>query len=107
VSVGVQFPINDPSVLCSAMAYATEHLGFAFTHSILQDHPFNFARRNVDARPPDQGPCRLEHRHLSSAEMRRESRPRTTASARVRYALAEEYAQVTYKLWEGSWEDDA
>jgi long-chain alkane monooxygenase len=42
---GLQVPSNDPSVLASALAYATEHLGIAFTASILQEHPFNFARR--------------------------------------------------------------
>ena len=29
----------------SAIAYVTRHLGIAFTASILQEHPFNFARR--------------------------------------------------------------
>jgi alkanesulfonate monooxygenase SsuD/methylene tetrahydromethanopterin reductase-like flavin-dependent oxidoreductase (luciferase family) len=37
--------VNDPSLLIPAMAHATEHLGFAFTHSVLREHPFNFARR--------------------------------------------------------------
>jgi alkanesulfonate monooxygenase SsuD/methylene tetrahydromethanopterin reductase-like flavin-dependent oxidoreductase (luciferase family) len=39
-----QVPVNDPALLIPAMAYATEHLGFAFTSSILQYHPFIFAR---------------------------------------------------------------
>lgn len=42
---GIQIPVNDPSVLASALAAATEHLGIVFTSSIVQDHPFNFARR--------------------------------------------------------------
>ena len=45
VEEGLQIPLNDPSLLIPAMAYATENLGFAFTHSVLQEHPFNFARR--------------------------------------------------------------
>ena len=39
-----QVPVNDPALLIPAMAYATEHLGFAFTSSVLQYHPFIFAR---------------------------------------------------------------
>lgn len=39
-----QIPINDPVPLIPAMAYATEHLGFAFTSSVLKGHPFIFAR---------------------------------------------------------------
>lgn len=45
VAEGLQFPVNDPSLLIPAMAYATEHLGFAYTSSVLQLHPFLFARQ--------------------------------------------------------------
>src|SRR5260370_27450114 len=44
VTQAAQIPVNDPVVLIPAMAYATEHLGFAFTSSVLQNHPFAFAR---------------------------------------------------------------
>ena len=40
-----QIPVNDPMLLIPAMAAATEHLGFGFTSSILQSHPFTFARQ--------------------------------------------------------------
>jgi long-chain alkane monooxygenase len=36
VQEGLQIPVNDPSLLIPAMAAATENLGFAFTHSVLQ-----------------------------------------------------------------------
>jgi alkanesulfonate monooxygenase SsuD/methylene tetrahydromethanopterin reductase-like flavin-dependent oxidoreductase (luciferase family) len=42
---GMQIPVNDPALLIPAMAYVTEHLGFAFTSSILQTPPFTFARQ--------------------------------------------------------------
>ena len=42
---GMQTPVNDPAMLVSAMAYATENLGFAFTSSVFQAHPFTFARQ--------------------------------------------------------------
>ena len=45
VREGLQIPSNDPSMLISALAHVTEHLGLAFTSSIIQDLPFNFARR--------------------------------------------------------------
>ena len=41
----MQVPVNDPALLIPAMAYVTEHLGFAFTSSVLQTHPFAFARQ--------------------------------------------------------------
>ena len=37
-------PINDPMLLIPAMAGVTEHLGFGYTSSIMQYHPFSFAR---------------------------------------------------------------
>jgi alkanesulfonate monooxygenase SsuD/methylene tetrahydromethanopterin reductase-like flavin-dependent oxidoreductase (luciferase family) len=45
ISEGMQIPVNDPSLLIPAMAHATEHLGFAYTSSVLQAHPFAFARQ--------------------------------------------------------------
>ena len=45
VDAGLQIPSNDPSVILSALAYNTEHLGLAFTSNIVQEHPFNFARK--------------------------------------------------------------
>ena len=79
---GLQVPSNDPSVLASAIAYATEHLGIAFTASILQEHPFNFARRISHPRPRQQGPGRLEHRHQLPAQRLAQLRPRGPDQAR-------------------------
>ena len=42
---GMQTPVNGPALLIPAMAHATENLGFAFTSSVLQTHPFTFARQ--------------------------------------------------------------
>ena len=42
---GLQIPSNDPMVLLSALAVNTEHLGLALTSSVLQAHPFDFARK--------------------------------------------------------------
>ena len=45
VQTGLQIPSNDPSVIASAIAYNTTDLGIAITSSVIQDHPFNFARK--------------------------------------------------------------
>ena len=42
---GMQIPSNDPSLLVSAMAHATKNIGFAYTSSVYQAHPFTFARQ--------------------------------------------------------------
>jgi FMN-dependent oxidoreductase (nitrilotriacetate monooxygenase family) len=104
---GLQFPSNDPSVLISALAVSTEHLGFAFTSSVLQAHPFDFARKvstldhitkgriawNVVTSALDGAARNFGHDGLEDHD--------------ARYAWADEYLDVVYKLWEGSWDDDA
>ena len=87
---GFQAPSSDPSVLAGAIAYVTRHLGIAFTASILQEHPFNFARRISTLDHASKG--RIAWNIVADDPPN---------------AWAEEYVDVTYKLWEGSWEEDA
>ncbi len=104
---GLQVPSNDPSVLASAIAYVTEHLGIAFTASILQEHPFSFARRisTLDHASKGRIAWNIVTNYLPNAS-RNFGLAGLTAHDE-RYAWADEYVDVTYKLWEGSWEDDA
>ena len=100
-------PSNDPSVLASAIAYATEHLGIAFTASILQEHPFNFARRitTLDHASKGRVAWNIVTNYLPNAS--RNFGLEGLTKHDERYAWADEYVDVTYKLWEGSWEEDA
>jgi long-chain alkane monooxygenase len=107
VEEGLQIPVNDPSLLIPAMAYATENLGFAFTASVLQDHPFNFARRisTLDHLTDGRVGWNIVTSYLNNA-----ARNLGYGSLPVhedRYRRAEEYMQVIYKLLEESWDDDA
>jgi alkanesulfonate monooxygenase SsuD/methylene tetrahydromethanopterin reductase-like flavin-dependent oxidoreductase (luciferase family) len=45
--LGMQIPTNDPSMLISVLATATENLGLVYGSSIAQSLPFDFARRKV------------------------------------------------------------
>jgi len=104
---GLQVPSNDPSVLASAIAYATEHLGIAFTASILQEHPFNFARRisTLDHATRGRIAWNIVTNYLPNAS--RNFGLEGLTAHDERYAWADEYVDVTYKLWEGSWDEDA
>jgi long-chain alkane monooxygenase len=104
---GLQVPSNDPSVLASAIAYATEHLGIAFTASILQEHPFNFARRisTLDHASKGRIAWNIVTNYLPNAS--RNFGLEGLTAHDERYAWADEYVDVTYKLWEGSWDEDA
>ncbi|MGR9089139.1 MAG: LLM class flavin-dependent oxidoreductase [Gammaproteobacteria bacterium] len=103
----MQIPVNDPSLLIPAMAHATEHLGFAFTGSILAEHPFNFARRasTLDHLTNGRVAWNIVTSYLPSAAQNLgfDDLPRHDD----RYDRGDDYLEVLYKLWEGSWEDDA
>jgi long-chain alkane monooxygenase len=86
---GFQTPSSDPSVLAGAIAYVTDHVGIAFTASVRQEHPFHFARRISALDHASKG--RIAWNIVAEGPPDEE---------------AEEYFEVTYKLWEGSWEDD-
>ncbi|HUC01265.1 MAG TPA: NtaA/DmoA family FMN-dependent monooxygenase [Solirubrobacterales bacterium] len=104
---GLQIPVNDPSLLIPAMAYATDDIGFAFTHSILQDHPFNFARRisTLDHLTGGRVAWNIVTSYLENAG--RNLGYGGLPPHEERYERAEEYLEVVYKLLEASWEEDA
>ena len=102
-----QIPVNDPALLIPAMAYATRHLGFAFTSSILQYHPFIFARivSTLDHLTKGRVAWNIVTSYLESGA-RSVGQPGLLAHDE-RYDAAEDYIDICYKLWEGSWQDDA
>ena len=102
-----QVPVNDPLQLVPAMAAVTEHLGFGVTASVSFEHPYPFARRmsTLDHLTRGRAGWNIVTSYLSSGA--RNLGQREQLSHDQRYALAEEYLQVCYKLWEASWEDDA
>ena len=107
VREGLQIPSSDPSVLLAALAVNTEHLGLAFTSSIIQEHPFNFARKVSTLDHISRG--RIAWNIVTSGQ---ENAARNFGldalpSHDDRYRWADEYVDVVYKLWEGSWDDGA
>lgn len=104
---GLQIPSNDPLVLLSALAVNTEHLGLALTSSIIQEHPFDFARKISTLDHISKG--RIGWNIVTSGQ---ENAARNFGLDALpehdaRYDWADEYVDVVYKLWEGSWDDDA
>jgi long-chain alkane monooxygenase len=103
----VQVPVNDPLLLVPAMAAATEHLGFGVTCTLSYEPPYTLARRlsTLDHLTKGRAGWNIVTGYLDSAAtgMGLRVQPRHDQ----RYEVAEEYMQLMYKLWEGSWEDDA
>ncbi|WP_210479528.1 LLM class flavin-dependent oxidoreductase [Naasia sp. SYSU D00948] len=104
---GAQVPVNDPILLVSAMAHVTEHLGFGVTAGTAYEHPYPFARRmtTLDHLTKGRVGWNVVTGYLPSAA--RNMGHDDQMEHDDRYDHADEYLEVLYKLWEGSWEDDA
>lgn len=104
----VQTPVTDPMLAVSAMAAATEHLGFGITVSTTYEHPYLLARKfsTLDHLTGGRIGWNIVTSLLDSAARNIIGRERQIPHDE-RYAIAEEFVEVAYKLWEGSWEPDA
>src|ERR1700726_80961 len=102
-----QTPANEPLMLIPAMAAVTENLGFGVTSNLSYEPPYPFARRMSPLDHLTEGRIgwNVVTGYLDSAA-RAAGKDKQTAHDH-RYDIADEYMEVVYKLWEGSWEDDA
>ena len=105
---GVQTPVTDPLLVVSAMAAATRRLGFGVTVSTTYESPYLLARKfsTLDHLTGGRIGWNVVTSLLDSAARNIIGRDRQIPHDE-RYAMAQEFLEVTYKLWEGSWESDA
>jgi FMN-dependent oxidoreductase (nitrilotriacetate monooxygenase family) len=103
----VQVPVNDPTLVIPAMAAVTRHLGFGVTANLTYEQPFVFARRmsTLDHLTGGRIGWNIVTGYLDSAARAIGMDGQTRHDDR--YDLADEYMSLVYKLWEGSWDDDA
>jgi FMN-dependent oxidoreductase (nitrilotriacetate monooxygenase family) len=103
----VQVPLIDPLLLVPVMAHATTHLGFGVTCNLAYEPPYLFARRmsSLDHLTNGRIGWNIVTGYLDSAA--RGMGFDVQMAHDDRYDLADEYMQVVYALWEGSWQDDA
>lgn len=103
----VQVPVNDPMLLVPAMAHATTHLGFGVTANLSYEAAYVFARRmsTLDHLTRGRIGWNVVTGYLDSAA-RAMGRAQQVAHD-DRYDIADDYMAAVYKLWEGSWADDA
>ena len=107
VKEAVQIPSNDSAALAAALVGVTKNLGLTFTSSILSEHPFSFARRLSTLDHLSKGRVgwnivtSVSHNAAQNFGLDR------IVAHDERYAWADEYMDVVYKLWEGSWDEDA
>lgn len=104
---GAQFPVSDPLYLVPALAAVTKSLVIGVTASVTYEKPYALARRlsTVDHYAGGRFAWNIVTSYLDSAARNHgldEQIPHDE-----RYARAHEYLEVLYKLWEGSFREDA
>lgn len=103
----VQVPVGDPMMLVPAMAAATTHLGFGVTANLSYEPPYVFARRmsTLDHLTRGRIGWNIVTGYLDSAA--RAMGLDRQVPHDERYDVADDTMAALYKLWEGSWADDA
>jgi alkanesulfonate monooxygenase SsuD/methylene tetrahydromethanopterin reductase-like flavin-dependent oxidoreductase (luciferase family) len=103
----IQLPVNDPLLLVSAMAAVTRNLGFGLTANLTYEPPYLFARRmsTLDHLSRGRVGWNIVTGYLDSAAKAMGLSEQVEHDRR--YDQADEYLEVLYKLWEGSWENGA
>ena len=102
----VEIPNNDPMLLIPALSAATKDLHFAVTTSTTFEEPYANARRFATLDHLTQGRIAWNVVTTSSAVVS-ELFGRSPLAHDERYARAQDFLDLSYKLFEGSWEDDA
>lgn len=105
---GSQWPISDPSYFIPLMASVTSNLAFGMTISTISEQPYHLARRlgTLDLITNGRVGWNIVTSYLDSASknlLNGEPLPGNIE----RYDRAEEYVDVVYKLFLGSWQDGA
>lgn len=103
---GGMFPSNDPMMLIPAMAAATRNLCFGVTANTTYEPPYLLARRlsTLDHLTKGRISWNVVTGILASTARAMGVEPLPHDR---RYDLADDYMDLVYKLWEGSWTEDA
>ncbi|OTB03434.1 hypothetical protein M426DRAFT_23797 [Hypoxylon sp. CI-4A] len=102
-----QLPTSDPLFIIPAMAAVTKNLSFVVTVSTTYENPYLLARKltTLDHLTKGRISWNVVTSHLEGAA--RNLGLNTQIPHDERYQIAEEFLTATYKLWEGSWREDA
>lgn len=102
----VEIPKNDPMLLIPPLAAATRDLSFVVTTSTSCEHPYANARRFATLDHLTGGRIGWNVVTTSSAVVADLFGTRQLPHDE-RYAMAQDFLDLSYKLFEGSWEDRA
>ena len=95
----------EPTVLLTALAGATSHIGLIATASTTYNEPYNLARRFASLDHVSGGRAGWNIVTTAGLDAARNFNLDTLPAHRERYERAAEFLDVSIKLWD-SWEDD-
>jgi alkanesulfonate monooxygenase SsuD/methylene tetrahydromethanopterin reductase-like flavin-dependent oxidoreductase (luciferase family) len=104
---GTQAGFLDPYIVASAMATVTESVGIAVTGRTSYVPPNQNARQFAALDHLSNGRIGWNIVPSFSKSAAQAFRKKDTVSHDERYEMAEEYMDLMYNLWNGSWADDA
>ncbi|MEV6524401.1 LLM class flavin-dependent oxidoreductase [Longispora sp. NPDC051575] len=96
----------EPTVLLTALAAVTEHIGLIATASTTYNEPYNLARRFASVDHVSGGRAGWNIVTTAGVEAARNFNLDALPAHADRYARAAEFIEVSLKLWD-SWADDA
>jgi long-chain alkane monooxygenase len=104
---GLDLPRLDPAIVAAALITATEKLGLVITGSTLFEQPYAFARRMSTLDQLSNGRVGWNVVTTGTADTAVEAFGVPMVAHDERYNMADDFMEVVYKLWEGTWEPDA
>ncbi|MFV0308268.1 MAG: NtaA/DmoA family FMN-dependent monooxygenase [Desertimonas sp.] len=103
----LDLPRLDPAVVAAALIPVTRRLGLVFTGSTLVEPPYALARRLASMDHLSAGRIGWNIVTTGTAETAVKAFGRSMVAHDERYAMADDFMEVVYELWEGAWEPDA
>lgn len=102
----IDIPRMDPMILISALAQSTNHLGFAVTSTTTFEPPYSNARRLASLDHYTKG--RMGWNVVTGGQKGAFLNfGKDFVDHASRYDIADDYMDISYKMFEACWEDDA
>lgn len=104
---GLDLPRLDPAVVLGALVPLTTRLGLVMTGSVLLEEPYGLARRLASLDHLSGGRIGWNIVTTGTADTAVKAFGRPMVDHDERYRMAEDFLELTYRLWEGAWEPSA
>ena len=104
---GLELPRLDPVMLAAMLVPVTTNLGLVVTGATLVEQPFGFARRLSTLDQYSGGRAGWNIVTAGAADTAASAFGITPVPHDERYNQADDFMEIVYRVWEGSWDRDA